>query len=530
MHYIVTILAILAVGYYQIKFYLSTKDKISTFANIFPDQDNHYALKTEEREKLIRTINDAGEFTLKNMLENYGFITEDYFVDKESVIDGAIKAFNVPRARQDLIERMVDSTIEGISHNHKNKVLDTVVSSINSYLENNKTVSDFHLMKDMVDRNCDALEEEISLQIPNPQYLGLGGTMLGILLGILTLWFTGGVKGLLNLNSAGDGVAGIEGLLGGVGLAMISSILGILLTTISSTSFKNAKAKVERNKHTFLSWIQVNLLPTLSDNAVGAIQQLGTKLEFFNSQFEDNTSNLALALGKVNESYKLQVELIQAVNQIKEEKTVTANLKLFNKLTESSEQIGQLAEYLSQTTEYLEHVQSLNENLELQSERTKVIEDVGVFFKQEVNEIESRKSQIALSVGKVDDYLRQSIENLKESTEKQLVELEKVSVKNHNVLLEKSYEVEKIIQQLEQLPSIMESASRFEKTVTKQNASIDRLAERIEQLAETKASGNIEVSFPKQERSILNIILAVILGLIAISTIWLAVSPFFFKH
>ena len=56
---------------------------------------------------------------------------------------------------------------------------------MNNYLDNNKSaVSDFHLMKDIVDRNCDAKEEEIQTQIPVPLYLGLIGTMSGILIGV----------------------------------------------------------------------------------------------------------------------------------------------------------------------------------------------------------------------------------------------------------------------------------------------------------------------------------------------------------
>src|SRR5690625_2919753 len=89
-----------------------------------------------------------------------------------------------------------DPAISPISYSIENKIIDI----LNKYLLNNKgAVSDYHLMKDIVDRNCDAKEDEIQAQIPIPLYLGLAGTMLGILIGLGFLVFTGQLSELLNL-------------------------------------------------------------------------------------------------------------------------------------------------------------------------------------------------------------------------------------------------------------------------------------------------------------------------------------------
>ena len=53
-------------------------------------------------------------------------------------------------------------------------------------------------MKDIIDRNCDSVEEEIQALIPIPIYLGLVGTMLGILVGAGLLVFSGGLHDLLS--------------------------------------------------------------------------------------------------------------------------------------------------------------------------------------------------------------------------------------------------------------------------------------------------------------------------------------------
>lgn len=62
---------------------------------------------------------------------------------------------------------------------------DNIVAPINQYLSKNEgAVADFLLIKDIVERNCDMKREEIDSQLPMPLYLGLMGTMLGIITGI----------------------------------------------------------------------------------------------------------------------------------------------------------------------------------------------------------------------------------------------------------------------------------------------------------------------------------------------------------
>ena len=131
-----------------------------------------------------------------------------------------------------------------------NEVRNTIIASINNYLDrNNSSTSDFQLIKDIVDRNCDAADDEIQTQIPVPLYCGLMGTMLGIIVGILYLWLSGDLDALLGGNATvGNGAEGIKALLGGVALAMISSIVGIALTTYGSWQAKQVKSEEESAK------------------------------------------------------------------------------------------------------------------------------------------------------------------------------------------------------------------------------------------------------------------------------------------
>ena len=483
-HYIVIIAIIFIIVIIQFWFFASTKRKIKLFSGIFPKNSDGYGLN---KEILIEQINSSTDDELDKMLivanldrNKYNYVSIDAHGEE-------IFYFHREQAQKDLIDKL-SSTTNGISVSHDNEILQTIIISINDYLQNNKSVSDYHLLKDIVDRNCDAKEEEINTQIPIPLYFGLVGTMMGILIGVGFLVFDGSLAALLG-NGTGNGAAGVEALLGGVAVAMISSILGIILTTLGSNGFKTAKSILEANQHTFLSWIQAKLLPTLSDNVVGAIREMTNNLTEFNKAFSDNTSNLAEALAKVNESYRLQTQLIETVNKIQEGRTAATNLTLLNKLIESSEQIGQLAEYLHNTNEYLANVRALNEKLDLHENRTQTIEEVGVFFRTELEQIEARKGAISRAVGMVDDYLKQALEKLKESGERQFNELLKSSVKQQDILQQKSQELEKLVAELEQLSAVKDSISKFEIALNTQNSKLDNLTNAIHEFAKSKAEG-----------------------------------------
>lgn len=534
MHYLIIILIISIIIYFQIRSFIDTRKKIINFSLIFSSEKKDYKLRKDafieniclikdkeilnikqEREKEISNINNeisvlnnANETFLKRKLLSQDI--NSFFNVEGNIIPNKIEEARnllLTRLKRTLIERQreydrkIDSIQNeksnalslaikevGISITHDNDCLKTIVNSINDYLNNNKTVSDFHLMKDIVDRNCDAKEDEINTQIPVPLYLGLVGTMAGILVGILYLWITGGIGDLLNA-IGGSGVDGVEALLGGIALAMVASINGIILTTWSSNIFKVKKSDFEINKHTFLNWIQAKLLPTLSDNVLGAVREMTGNLDNFNKEFSKNTGNLGSSLEKVNESYKMQVELLDSVRKIADKDLTHQNLQLYTALKNSTTEIGTLGEYLQNTNEYLTNVRKLNENLGLQENRTRTIEQVGEFFKTELEQIEARKGAIALSVGKVDDYLQQALKDLKEHTNSSIVELQKSSIKQHDILQQKTEEINKIVSELKNLTEVKKAINGFENAIKSQNVKIDNLVNSIQILAKTKAEG-----------------------------------------
>ena len=75
---------------------------------------------------------------------------------------------------------------------YNNPVFIEIISSLNQYLAKNQgSVSDFNLMKDIVERNSSSVDEEIDSQISLPINVGLMGTMVGIIFGVIFLLNSG---------------------------------------------------------------------------------------------------------------------------------------------------------------------------------------------------------------------------------------------------------------------------------------------------------------------------------------------------
>lgn len=515
MHYFIISVIIVIIVIFQIKRYRDTIGKISTFKNIFASRKESYTYGNQQQ--IERSINNANDVDLEKMLMKAGTDPKKFYYLKKDEINPLfeVNAFNSATAKRYLIEHCTFP--KEISSDHRNPVFNEIKNAINNYLSNNKgSVSDFHLMKDIVDRNCDAKEEEINTQIPVPLYLGLMGTMAGILVGIGYLWFSGDLAALLNSGDGKSGANGVEALLGGVALAMISSILGIFLTTSGSMKAKDAKAVEEKNKHIFLSWIQAALLPNLSNDTAQTLERMSSNLVSFNKTFSSNTAELGRTLSQVNEATRLQKQLMEAVEKLTDKNISKQNLDLYNALRSSSQEIATLGGFLRDSNLYLAQVRELNEKLDKNENRTKAIEEMAKFFKEEAEQIQQRKEAISKAVGEVDSRLEETFRKLTDNTNSNIEAFQQALGKQQDVLQKKLTETQTIVDELKNLSSIKESISKFEKATAEQNRKIDRLAENIKLLAESKSgAGKINIRVPKGIR----ILLLSILGLITITCI-----------
>ena len=333
----------------------------------------------------------------------------------------------------------------GIAHNPEtnfvsgiygrgNNVFESIKESINKYLENNSgSVIDFSLLKDAVDRHCDSVENDINTLTPTPLYCGLAGTMAGVIVGLSSLITTGSITDLLSSGSGNFGTAaeGVNDLLSGVAWAMLASIMGIMLTTIASLLFKRYKLQGESGKNTFLAWLQAKLLPELPSDTSDALNRLVKNLNKFNNTFAENTSSLRGALREVNESYRIQGDVIKAVHDMDVMKMAKANVRVLEELKECTDKLEQFNKYLDDIHGYTDAIHTFTTQFEQEANRLHVLEEIQQFFMR-------HKAEIAKDSADVDVALRNALRTLKETASSNTSEL-------NSTLVQQAEEFKRII-------------------------------------------------------------------------------------
>lgn len=414
----------------------------------------------------------------------------------------------------------------------KSKIFQSIVDAINNYLAKNQGATDYSTLKDITDRQCDAVEAQIDTTAPVPIYIGLCGTLIGIVLGVGILGYGGGIESLLGapavteqvitvdskselpatakldigqkavVKSTGNtyvlseqgqwvayedaGATGIRDLLRGVAIAMLTTFIGVLLTIIGSFSYRNSTEDNERKKNKFLNWMQGELLPQMKHNMASTLVILQKNLTKFNKDFATNSQNLNKIFENINTTYKENATLLEAVQKLDVDGMAQANVRVLRELQACTEQINDLHTFLQQSNQYIARVESLNSNLSDHLDRTKLIENLGEFFKSEVEQIQLRKEAISKAVGDIDLEVQKSIEGLSKHTGKQYEELTGATSKQHlefmkaidaqqEALNKKLEETSLIIDELKNLVDVKESMNKVADATTAQSEKLDQL-------------------------------------------------------
>ena len=339
-----------------------------------------------------------------------------------------------------IVERDDGERVSNISGGSSSPYFSDIKNTINKYIAgSSESVADYQILKEAVDRHCDSIEDQIESQTPVPLYLGLAGTMLGIILGLASLIWSGAITDLAGVQETQQletvqvqnttkeaefkkATDGIGSLLLGVAVAMIASFVGISLTTKAAWNYKKRKEDAERKKNAFLSWMQSDLLFELPNDISGAMAQLVFDLEKFNETFEENTSSLADTFKNVNESYKTQADIVKAVQEMDVQSMATANVKVLQQLERSTEKLERFNEYLNAIQGYTTTIQHFNEQFQQEETQLGLLRKIYDFFNTELHEIDQRKYAISSAVSSVDEKLKDAFISLETSEADQIAQ------------------------------------------------------------------------------------------------------------
>lgn len=307
-------------------------------------------------------------------------ITRQYLILREDIGQDNIKENLLeygPSTETNIPEGYLLITL--LQSNSENIIAVSISESINSYLLNNYGAAvNFSIIKDMLDREIDVHDDEISNLIPTPLYLGLAATMFGIIIGLWSMPEINNTKFTESINSLIDGVK----------YAMAASLSGLFFTTLLSSSiYKSARKIVLEGKNRQLSFLQAKLLPALVASQETGIAGLKHSLDAFSRKGIEISEKIRIASMNTAESMNIQLKTIEKVENLKMDRVTKVNLDLFEKL-ESSIPVIQAFE------KNLKTIQNISERLESFALKTKSIEDLAQTIKLN---IEDSNDQLNLS-------------------------------------------------------------------------------------------------------------------------------------
>lgn len=410
--HIIEFFIVLAIVFFQFKIFNSTKHKIKEFGDIFPEYTNFFinkvALLPEYWEKSPRDIlAKLSEFIQKSKPKRLTH-TDIYGEKLEMLQDEEDK-------------RVINDLLACKNSPSENTV--KILNHINTYLIRNKgIVADFHLIKDIVERNVDAKEDEIAQTVSTPLYLGLIGTFLGIIMGLLQIFGSD--------FSADSGVLdnAISTLLGGVMIAMMASLCGLSFTVYNNAIlFKNAKLNVLENKNEFYTFIQTELLPLLNQNMSSTLYSLQNNLHKFNEKLEININSLIKVLGKNEKNIKSQQQIFESLKDIDIAEFAKANVIILSELKHSVEKFQNFNQYLDQTNDMLVEARGFTRSVNEMISRTDNFNQLGIqivnsfnnnekiimFLQNHYNNLEQSSQLMNMSVSKAHSILESSLDQMK---------------------------------------------------------------------------------------------------------------------
>jgi len=373
-----------------------------------------------------------------------------------------------------------------------------VVSAVNIYLlRNNGAVTDFNLIKDITERYSDALEEEIAGAVSIPLYLGLLGTLVGII---------GGLSHISGLSVQGDTAGAlldnaIPVLLGGVKVAMIASFFGLLLTVLhSGIFFRDAKAVHGKDRNRFYTFIQVELLPLLNASLNATLYGLQANLLAFNRDFGQHIQRLDGLMSKNYDALMVQGQFMDTLSKIEIAEFATANVKVLNSLQKTVRSFEDFSDYAAAISTAIHRTDAVVSHLDRFMDRTdnlsKVVSNMmGVFdqnralmefLQSHFSSLDNSRQLVGAAVIDVSEYLGKAIEELKLFTEEKIAAVRTIEIHEAGLMKDTYPEKWKNLDELKKISQIVDALTDNDRATVREvqaiAASIGELKQSIKEM------------------------------------------------
>lgn len=421
MQLVIEIFLVILIILVQVYFFLTTYRHIRLLESVFPEANQ---LKIT-RIQLLRS--DLEQNSPDMILQD---------------LAGYQRKAAATAAREDLV------SLGLLLNSRDNSVFREISYTINTYLlRNSGMVPDLNLLKDIADRNCDAVEEQVGSTISIPLYLGLLGTLLGIIFGLFNISDLHFLESDLSRNAMLD--ITIPALLGGVKIAMIASFSGLLLTVLHFGFFyRRAKGTNVRTKHAFFTFLQVELLPLLHQNLNDTLYSMQANLFEFNREFSSNVGKLNGLMNKNYDALIAQEHVIEMLSKMDITEFATANVQTLSQLQTAIRNFGEFNQYVSSVNSAMQRTDAVIHRIDAMLGRTETLDLLGQravtifemnqelmrFLKAHFNELESSRQLVSRGVVDVNEHLSGALDDLKSFTYDKVQSIRKIEIEQVDVM------------------------------------------------------------------------------------------------
>ena len=219
---IVAVAVVLVVIALQVFSFLKTKKNITALRDLFKEVDNLSLKETSVTSDVLRNKSSLQKF-LENIPSRIEEGLDEDYINLSLIVS---QKEGMPKGR-----------------------LGKIIHRTNEYLcKNTGTSADLSVLRDISDNQKGALEDDIQNSLNVPLYLGLAGTFVGIITGLIGVDFNQIFGTTSNLD-------GLQHLLYGVVAAMFASLLGLGFTVYNSAiSYKNAVSKSNEGTEEYINF------------------------------------------------------------------------------------------------------------------------------------------------------------------------------------------------------------------------------------------------------------------------------------
>jgi hypothetical protein len=510
---IIEILLVVVIVSAQVYVFMRTFKQIQLFKNIIPSINSLRVTKFFVPSSDLERLSPKEILANISSYKNVNVITPQYISNGDFGDNVSPNLFFEESQNSNHIERTEVNIIE--TDNKYNSVFEKILFSTNNYLIRNRgAASDFNLIKDIVERNTNAVEEDINSSVGIPLYLGLMGTMLGIVIGLFNMPELGAIVGDtkamdLKLNE------GIELLIGGVKIAMIASFVGLFFTIIhSGWVYKGSRSFSEARKNELYTFIQIELLPLINQGLASTLESLQRNLLKFNSEFSANLKGLSGIFDSSRNAIREQKELLDALDRAKVSDMTRYNVAVMKQLDVSVGQFEKFNSYLTNVTQFVENSQNIvnrtnellartdnfktiAENLDNKLNQSQLLME---FLSAHFSNLESHKEFTSNAVADVGHSISDSFRELKEHIQNSSEAVKQFTIDETDLLKKALSESKTNLGNLEHLATLKTDVTLFKNSAASQG---ERLKQSLDELNKNM-SKSITVLEQIENRSIRN--------------------------